>query len=29
MTDRARANERIEFVLDSVVEEVKGEDAAR
>jgi thioredoxin reductase (NADPH) len=29
MTDRARANERIEFVLDSVVEEVKGEDAGQ
>jgi thioredoxin reductase (NADPH) len=27
MVDRARANERIEFMLDSVVEEVLGEDA--
>jgi thioredoxin reductase (NADPH) len=29
MTDRARADERIEFVLDSVVEEVKGEETGQ
>jgi thioredoxin reductase (NADPH) len=29
MTDRARANEKIEFVLDSVVEEVKGEETGQ